>query len=149
MNKQNYPSVIIVDDSKFSRTHLKNIILKNGITTKVWEFENGFDAFMKFSEIKPDLILMDILMPEMNGVEAIKKIHALNPTVKIIVLTSSNDKHHKEDALRFGADMYLKKPFDRNELPMKITKILKDKALDDSRRSQIKKLGDNTLRIDR
>ena len=149
MDIQNHPSIAIVDDSKFARTHLKDIIINNGITRKIWEFENGFDAFMKFSEIKPDLILMDIIMPHMDGVQAIKRIHALNPTVKIIVLTSSNDKHHKEDALRYGADMYLKKPVDRNELGMKITKILKDKAFADAKRAQIKKLGDNTLRIDR
>ena len=149
MDAQNYPSIVIVDDSKFTRTYLKDIIIKNGISRKIWEFENGFDAFMKFSEIKPDLILMDILMPKMDGVQAIKRIHALNPTVKIIVLTSSNDKHHKEDALRYGADMYLKKPVDRNELGIGITKILKDKAFGDAKRAQIKKLGDNTLRIDR
>ena len=104
---------------------------------------------MKFSELSPDLILMDVLMPKMDGIEAVKRIHSLNPTVKIIVLTNSNDKHHKEDALRYGADMYLKKPIDRNELSIKITKALKDKAFADAKRIQIKKLRKNTLRIDR
>ena len=140
---------MIVDDSKFSRTQLKDIILKNGLTPNIWEFDNGYDAFMKFPEIQPDLILMDILMPKMDGVEAIKKIHAINPTVKIVAITTSNDKNHKEDAMRYGATMYLKKPIDRNDLAIRLTRVLKDKVVEDQRRRQIKQLGKSSLRIDR
>lgn len=119
--------VLIVDDSKAMRILLKNIMKRNQITTNIYETENGQQAFEAFPEISPDLIIMDLFMPDGNGLDAIRKIHAIDPTIAILVITSSNDMHDTQDAIRNGALEVLKKPFTSNDMAMKIQKILREK----------------------
>ena len=102
-------------------------MLRNGITSNIFEAENGREAFTAFPEISPDLIIMDLYMPEYDGLEAIRKIHALDPTIAILVVTSSSDIHDTQEAIRNGAVDIIKKPFSPHEVGMKIQKILRDK----------------------
>ena len=119
--------VLIVDDTKAMRIMLKDIILRNGITSNIYEAENAKQAFAAFPEICPDLILMDLFMPGENGLEAIRKIHALDPTIAIMVVTASTDLHDTKEAIQNGAVDVIKKPFSPHEVGMKIQKILRDK----------------------
>ena len=119
--------VLIVDDSKSMRLYLKDIMTQNGITSNIFEAENGKEAFDAFPEICPDMIIMDLYMPGHNGLEAIRKIHALDPTIAILVVTSSTDLHDTQEAIRNGAVDIVKKPFNPHDVGMKIQKILRDK----------------------
>ena len=119
--------VLIVDDSKAMRTLLKNVILRNAITPNVFEAANGREAFSIFPQISPDLIIMDLLMPEMDGLEATRKIHALDPTIAILVITTSDRIADTQESIQHGAVEVMKKPFNPNEMAMKITKILREK----------------------
>ena len=119
--------VLIVDDSKSMRILLKDIIQRNGITSNIYEVTNGREAFDAFPEICPDMIIMDLFMPQENGLEAIRKIHALDPTIAILVITSSTDKHDTQEAIMNGAIDVMKKPFNPHDVGMKVQKILRDK----------------------
>ena len=119
--------VLIVDDSKSMRILLKNIILRNAITPNVFEAKNGREAFSVFPQISPDLIIMDLLMPEMDGLETTRKIHALDPTIAILVVTTSDRMNDTKEAIQFGAVEVMKKPFNPNDMAMKITRILREK----------------------
>ena len=119
--------VLIVDDSKAMRIMLKGIMENNGITSNIYEASSGKEAFGAFPEVCPDLIIMDLFMPDGNGLDAIRKIHAIDPTIAIMVITSSDDIHDTQDAIRYGALEVVRKPFAPNEVAMKIQKILRDK----------------------
>ncbi len=119
--------VLVVDDSKAMRIMLKGIMENNSITSSIYEATSGIEAFAAFPEVCPDLIIMDLFMPDGNGLDAIRKIHAIDPTIAILVITSSDDIHDTQDAIRFGAIEVIRKPFVPNEVAMKIQKILRDK----------------------
>ena len=97
------------------RIMLKNIMESNEITSNIYEASNGNEAFGAFPEICPDLIIMDLMMPDGNGLDAIRKIHAIDPTIAILVVTSSNDVHDTQEAIRNGALEVIK-----NHLPQMI-----------------------------
>ena len=80
--------VMICDDAAFMRMMIKDILTKNGYEIAA-EAENGQKAVEKYPEVKPDLVLMDITMPEMDGIEALKKIKALDPGAKIIMCSAN------------------------------------------------------------
>lgn len=80
-------NILICDDAAFMRMMIKDILTKNGYNI-VGEAENGAKAVEKYSELKPDLVLMDITMPEMDGIEALKKIKASDPNASIIMCSA-------------------------------------------------------------
>lgn len=101
--------VIIADDQKILREGLKTIINMEKDIEVCSLAENGQEAYDMSLKYKPDVVLMDIKMPLLNGVEATKKIKSRIPTIKIIVLTTFNDDEYIFDALKFGASGYLLK----------------------------------------
>ncbi|MCX8172529.1 MAG: response regulator [Archaeoglobaceae archaeon] len=110
-------SVMIVDDESAMREILK-IMLKD---YKVIEASNGKEAIEIYKKEKPDLVLMDIMMPIMSGIDAVKEIKKLNPQAKIIAITAyASSKGEK--AIEAGVDMILKKPFTRKE----VLKVIED-----------------------
>ncbi|MCS7143424.1 MAG: response regulator [Archaeoglobaceae archaeon] len=110
-------SVMIVDDETAMREILK-IMLKD---YKVLEASNGREAVELYKKEKPDLVLMDIMMPVMSGIDAVKEIKKINPNAKIIAITAyASSKGEK--AIEAGVDRILKKPFTRKE----ILKIIED-----------------------
>ena len=80
-------NILICDDAAFMRMMIKDILTKNGYNI-VGEAENGAKAVEKYNELKPDLVLMDITMPEMDGIEALKKIKASDPNASIIMCSA-------------------------------------------------------------
>ncbi|MEM0266044.1 MAG: response regulator [Archaeoglobaceae archaeon] len=104
-------SVMIVDDETAMREILK-IMLKD---YKVVEASNGREAVEKYEKEKPDIVLMDIMMPVMGGIDAIREIKKINPKAKIIAITAyAGSKGEK--AMEAGVDRILKKPFTRKEV---------------------------------
>jgi len=79
--------MLIVDDATFMRMMIKNIVSKNGYEV-VGEAENGSEAVKLYSELKPDLVTMDITMPEMDGIESVKAIKQMDPAAKIIMCSA-------------------------------------------------------------
>ncbi len=104
-------SVIIVDDSLFVRNSIKQMLKPTNITI-VAEADDGISAVEKYKSLRPDLVLMDIMMPNMNGIEAMKKIKEFDPKCKIIVISSLHQEHIIKEAKQMGALDFIIKPFE-------------------------------------
>lgn len=102
--------VLVVDDATFMRNMLKDILQKGGFTV-VGEASNGVEAIEKYKETKPDIVTMDITMPEMNGIEAAKRITELNDNVKIIMCSAMCQQGMVIDSIKAGACDFIVKPF--------------------------------------
>jgi two-component system chemotaxis response regulator CheY len=103
-------NVLIVDDAAFMRMMIKDILTKNGYTV-VGEAENGKIAVDKYSETKPDLVLMDITMPEMDGIQALKAIKGADPSATIIMCSAMGQQAMVIEAIQSGAKDFIVKPF--------------------------------------
>lgn len=104
-------TVLITDDTAFMRMTLKNVIQKNGFDV-IGEAADGEEAVSKYKELKPDLVTMDITMPKMDGITAIKEIMKHDSNAKIIVCSAMGQKPMVIEALNAGAKDFLVKPFD-------------------------------------
>lgn len=104
-------SVLVVDDSTFMRNSLKNIITSNGYYIIAGEARNGIEAIKKYRELKPDVMIMDIVMPDMSGIDAIKKIKEYDKDARIITCSSMGQKSFIVDAIEAGAKDFVVKPF--------------------------------------
>lgn len=114
--------VLIVDDSQFMRRMLKGIIEPLGFT--VTEAENGLDAIDKYQILKPDLVTMDITMPEMDGIEAVKAIKDIDPDANIVMISAMGQKSYVQEAIRYGAKDFVVKPFERERVYAAFEKIV-------------------------
>lgn len=115
--------ILIVDDSRTSRKMLRNILESNGHEI-VDEAVNGQDGVQKFQALKPDVITLDITMPIVDGVEALKMIKALDPNSKVIMVTAAGQKNKMIDCIKAGANEFLTKPFDQQEILDVIAKMV-------------------------
>jgi two-component system chemotaxis response regulator CheY len=106
---------LIADDSLVMRKTIKNFLEQLGHQV-IGEAENGLEVYNKFKDLKPDGILMDIEMPVMNGIEAIKKIKAESKNAKILVISNHGEKNLVMDALKAGAKYYILKPLTQENL---------------------------------
>ena len=114
--------VMICDDAAFMRMMIKDILTKNGYEIAA-EAENGQKAVEKYPEAKPDLVLMDITMPEMDGIEALKKIKALDPGAKII-MCSMGQQAMVIEAIQAGAKDFIVKPFQAERVLEAVKKVV-------------------------
>ncbi|NLM13090.1 MAG: response regulator [Epulopiscium sp.] len=108
-------TVLIVDDAAFVRTVLRNMLQQMGHTV-VGEAFNGQDAINKAKELKPDVITMDIVMPVMDGVEAVSEILKESPNTYIVMCTAMGQKRMVIQAIMAGAKDFIVKPFSQNRL---------------------------------
>jgi two-component system chemotaxis response regulator CheY len=104
-------TVLITDDTAFMRMTLRNVIQKNGFTV-VGEAADGEEAVNKYRELRPDLVTMDITMPKMDVITAIKEIMKFDSNARIIVCSAMGQKPMVIEALNAGARDFLVKPFD-------------------------------------
>jgi two-component system chemotaxis response regulator CheY len=104
-------SVLIVDDAIFMRMLLKEILKKNGYNV-VGEAEDGVSAVNKYQELKPDLVTMDITMPEMDGISALKEIKKIDANAKIIMCSAIGQQAVVINAIQAGAQDFIVKPFE-------------------------------------
>ncbi len=108
--------ILIVDDTQFARNYLKKIIGEIGIIELTAEASNGHEALEMYKKIKPDLVTMDIIMPESGGIEAIEKILEFDNKAVIIVVSSMNNKALNILAKEKGAVDYIHKPFKKKQI---------------------------------
>ncbi len=107
--------VLIVDDAKFMRHMLKNILTGMGWEV-VGEAENGTEACAKYRELSPDVVTMDIVMPEVNGIDALKEIRSSDPDAKVVMISAIDQREPLMEALKFGAADYVVKPFEKERV---------------------------------
>lgn len=116
-------TVLIVDDAAFMRMILKNILNKNGFEI-IGEAENGRIAFAKYKELRPDIVTMDLTMPEIDGIEATKEIIKFDPQAKIIMISAMGQEPMVKEAVLSGAKGFIVKPFKEDVISNAINKIL-------------------------
>jgi two-component system chemotaxis response regulator CheY len=115
--------ILIVDDAKFMRLTLTTILQK-GNHEVVGEAENGKQAIEMCNQLQPDLITMDITMPEMNGLEALKEIKQSTPTVKIIMCSAMGQQKMVVEAIEAGAKDFIVKPFEENRVLEAVNRVV-------------------------
>lgn len=115
--------VLIVDDAQFMRMMLKNILTQNGYEV-VGEAANGKEGIAKYSELKPDIVTLDITMPEMDGVSALKEIKALDSSAKVIMCSAMGQQAMVVDAIKAGAIDFVVKPFQPERVMEALNKAL-------------------------
>ncbi|MBJ6363388.1 response regulator [Paenibacillus sp. GCM10012307] len=115
--------ILIVDDAAFMRMMIRDILSKNGYEV-VGEGQDGTQAIEKFKELKPDLITMDITMPEMDGIAALKEIKKLDPNAKVIMCSAMGQQAMVIDAIQAGAKDFIVKPFQADRVIEAIKKTL-------------------------
>lgn len=115
--------ILIVDDAAFMRMMLKDILSKNGFEI-AGEAENGVIAVDKYKELKPDLVTMDITMPELDGISAVKRIKSLDPNARIVMCSAMGQQAMVIDAIQAGAKDFIVKPFQPERVLEAIQKAL-------------------------
>lgn len=118
--------ILVVDDAIFMRMSIKKMLEENG-HTMIGEAADGVEAIEKYAELKPDVVLLDITMPEMNGIEALKRIRVLNPKAKIIICSAMGYQEMIAESIKCGAEDFIVKPFDAERLMAIINKVLAKK----------------------
>ncbi|AQP54585.1 two-component system response regulator [Vagococcus penaei] len=114
--------VLIVDDAVFMRMKLKDILEKNGYVV-VGEAQNGLEAIDKYKATNPDIVTMDITMPEMDGIESLKEIKAIDPNAKVLMCSAMGQQGMVMDAIRAGALDFIVKPFDTDRVIKALDKV--------------------------
>ena len=107
--------ILVVDDLPFMRSIISDIVTKSGHSV-VGEAGDGIECLSRYKTLLPDLVLMDIIMPRMNGVEALKSLKKSYPGCRVIMCSSLSDQEKIIQAIRFGAVDYIVKPFQRKRL---------------------------------
>ncbi|NEU29362.1 response regulator [bacterium LRH843] len=115
--------ILVVDDAAFMRMMIKDILTKNGFNV-VGEANDGSQAVEKYKELAPDLVTMDITMPEKDGITALKEIKAINPNAKIIMCSAMGQQAMVIDAIQAGAKDFIVKPFQADRVIEAIKKTL-------------------------
>ncbi len=107
--------ILIADDSIFMRSALKEILVNAGHEV-VGEAATGSEAIELYGKLSPDIVTMDITMPQLGGIEALKQIRALNKNAVVIMVTSISKPESAGEALNSGAKSYITKPFDKDKV---------------------------------
>ncbi|MFA1820665.1 response regulator [Virgibacillus oceani] len=115
--------ILIVDDAAFMRMMIKDILTKNGFEV-VGEAQDGVQAVEKYKELTPDLVTMDITMPEMDGITALKQIKEENNEAKVIMCSAMGQQTMVIDAIQAGAQDFIVKPFQEDRVIEAIQKVL-------------------------
>ena len=102
--------ILITDDALFMRVTLKNILVQNGYEV-VGEAANGVESVEMYKQLRPDVVTMDITMPEMDGLTALKTIKATDPDARVVMCTATGQKSMVVEAIQAGAKDFIVKPF--------------------------------------
>jgi len=116
---------LVVDDAAFMRVVLKDILLQNGLAAEVVEAGDGLMAVEAYKKFKPDIVTMDVNMPKADGIAALKAIMQTDPKARVVMVTSLEQKHIVQDAMKYGAKDYIVKPFEKSRVGMVINKVLR------------------------
>lgn len=116
--------ILLVDDAAFMRMMIKDILVKNGFTV-CGEAQDGLEAVEKYKALLPDLVIMDITMPNMDGLAALKAIKKDYPKSKVVMCSAMGQESHVIEAIKSGAADFIVKPFQREKIIETVTKMLK------------------------
>lgn len=116
-------TILVADDALFTRMMLRNILSENGYSAIV-EAETGAEAIWAYERWKPDLVIMDINMPEMDGMTAVRHILQLDPEAKIVICSALGEKQLMLEALETGVKDFITKPFQPDKVVEVITRVL-------------------------
>lgn len=108
------PKILLVDDAAFMRMRCAKLLVENGY--EVEEAENGAEAVNKYQEIKPDLVLMDITMPVMDGITAVREIKGNDPGAKVVMVSALGQQTMVMEAIKAGAKDFVVKPFQPDKI---------------------------------
>ena len=113
--------VLIVDDAAFMRLTIKEMLVKHDF--EVHEAENGLDAVAKYKNLNPDIVTMDITMPEMSGLQALKEIIAFDPNAKIVMVSAMGQENMLMESVMSGAKSFIVKPFKEDHVVQTLKKL--------------------------
>ena len=116
-------NILICDDAAFMRMMIKDILTKNGYNI-AGEAENGQKAVEKYAELKPDLVLMDITMPEMDGIQALKEIKKIDGGAKVIMCSAMGQQAMVIESIQAGAKDFIVKPFQAERVIEAVKKVV-------------------------
>ena len=116
-------NILICDDAAFMRMMIKDILTKNGYNV-AGEAENGAKAVEKYSDVKPDLVLMDITMPEMDGIQALNKIKELDAAASVIMCSAMGQQAMVIESIQSGAKDFIVKPFQADRVIEAVKKVV-------------------------
>lgn len=116
-------SILVCDDAAFMRMMLKDILTKGGYNV-VGEAENGRQAVIKYKELMPDLVTMDITMPEMDGIAALKEIKGIQSGANIIMCSAMGQQAMVVEAIQHGATDFIVKPFQADRIIEAVKKVI-------------------------
>lgn len=116
-------SVLIVDDAAFMRMMIRDILEQNGFHV-VAEAKDGMSAIEQYKKYKPDIVTMDITMPDMDGIKAVEEIKKIDSCAKIIMCTAMGQQAMVIDAIRAGAKDFIVKPFEESQVLEAINKVI-------------------------
>ena len=107
--------ILIVDDAAFMRMSLKKIMVENGFEV-IGEAENGREAVEKYNELQPDIVTLDITMPEMDGLTALKAIIKIDPNANVVIVSAMGQESYVREAVMAGAKNFIVKPFNKEHV---------------------------------
>jgi two-component system chemotaxis response regulator CheY len=116
--------ILVADDARIMRNILRVILEKNGHEV-VGEAGSGAEAVKLYSELRPDVVTLDIHMEPMNGIDCLKKLREMDGSVKVLMVSAIGQQVKIDEALSLGALGYVTKPFQQNEIDWQIKKVLK------------------------
>lgn len=115
--------VLIVDDASVVRLMMKKILTQNDFTI-IGEATNGKDALVMYKELKPDIVTMDMIMPETDGIQATKDIIAFDKNAKVVIVSGIDQKEMLVRAINAGASSYIVKPFESDRIISTLNEVL-------------------------
>ena len=115
--------ILIVDDAAFMRMMIKDVLSKNGFVIS-GEADNGSMAIEKYKELNPELVIMDITMPELDGIQAVKEIKKIDDDAKIIMCSAMGQQAMVIEAIQAGAKDFIVKPFQAERIVEAVKKVL-------------------------
>lgn len=114
--------VLTVDDAVFIRVTLRQMLERHGYEV-VGEAGNGVEGIAKYKELQPDLVTMDITMPEMDGIEALREIKQINPQAKVIMISAMGQEKSVKESIVAGASGFILKPFNEEQVIRGLSKF--------------------------
>ncbi|MEI4830569.1 response regulator [Bacillus sp. FJAT-53711] len=115
--------ILVVDDAMFMRTMIKNLLKSSTEFEVIGEAENGLEAIQKYQELKPDIVTLDITMPEMDGLEALKELIKIDASAKVVICSAMGQQGMVLDAIKSGAKDFIVKPFQADRVIEALTKV--------------------------
>lgn len=116
-------SVLVVDDAAFMRLTIRQILEPEGYSI-AGEAGNGIEAWQMYAQLKPDVVILDITMPDMNGLEALRRIKIMDENARIIICSALGQHEMVAKAIEYGAQEFIVKPFQPNRLLAAVRKVL-------------------------